>query len=136
MSLRLNAAREFNQEWGRSYIYLFNFLKLFFDQLFEDEFDAKYLKPNRPVIYTGMGRDLACSKWTVNRLGRMTNKIQVRGQTDQETYRKGTQYRMHEFTMADYVRDLVNDHPRSKSRYLATLNIKRALRGLRFVLGK
>ena len=34
---------------------------------------------------------------------------------------------MHECTLADYVSDLVTDHPRSKSRYLAALNIKRAL---------
>ena len=45
----------------------------------------------------------------------------------QATYRRGVQYCMHECTLADYVSDLVTDHPRSKSRYLAALNIKRAL---------
>ena len=99
-----------------------------------------------------MGRDLACSRWTLERLGTMKNQIQVRGQTDQgtggyfsvvknkslfkyknyisplqATYRRGVQYCMHECTLADYVSDLVTDHPRSKSRYLAALNIKRAL---------
>ena len=44
-----------------------------------------------------------------------------------DTYRKGTKYCIHETTMNEYVTDLVTNHPRSKSRYLAALNIKRAI---------
>ena len=55
------------------------------------------------------------------------HKIPPRGKTDLDTYRKGTKYCIHETTMNEYVTDLVTNHPRSKSRYLAALNIKRAI---------
>ena len=54
-------------------------------------------------------------------------KIPSRGKTDLDTYRKGTKYCIHETTMNEYVTDLITNHPRSKSRYLAALNIKRAI---------
>ena len=41
-------------------------------------FDEKYLKLNRPVIISNMGKELECSKWTLERLKKLTNRIQVR----------------------------------------------------------
>ena len=44
----------------------------------QKEFDEKYLKPNRPVIVTNLGGNLDSSKWTLERLKKLENKIQVR----------------------------------------------------------
>ena len=52
------------------------------------------------------------------------SKEPLRGKTDLETYRKGTKYCIHEVTVKQYLSDLLNNHPRSKSRYFAGIDFE------------
>ena len=54
------------------------------------------------------------------------SKEPLRGKTDLETYRKGTKYCIHEVTVQQYLSDLLNNHPRSKSRYFAGIDFENA----------
>ena len=56
------------------------------------------------------------------------SKEPLRGKTDLETYRKGTKYCIHEVTVKQYLSDLLNNHPRSKSRYFAGIDFEDANR--------
>ena len=93
-----------------------------------DEKFLTYIRQSCPLIITNLTHNLDCKKWTLDRLKTISNPIQVRGKTDLETYRKGTKYCIHETTLSEYIDDLQKQHPRSKSRYLAALNIKKALK--------
>ena len=67
--------RENMLSWARENVEIARIDSENFDQ---KTFDEKYLKLNRPVIISNMGRDLECSKWTLERLKKLTNPIQVR----------------------------------------------------------
>jgi len=96
-------------------------------QMSDEKFET-FIRDSRPLIISNLTQNLECRHWTLERLKSLKNEIQVRGKTDLETYRKGTKYCIHETTLSEYIDDIQNQHPRSKTRYLAALNIKKALK--------
>ena len=68
--------------------------------------------------------ELECRIWDLEFLKREIGevKVQCRGKTDLDSYRKGTKYCIHETSVGEYIDDLTQGNSRAKSKGLLNLS--------------
>ena len=92
------------------------------------DFQSRYFKTALPVIICEATDDWPCRKWTIESLVEKvgTNKVFVRGKTNQEEYRVGKRYTIREETFAIYCQNLQAENATAKSSYLAVASMQQA----------
>jgi hypothetical protein len=100
-----------------------------FDQA---SFRANYFLNNRPLVIRDAMKTLdfgtAFANWSLDYLHDKcgANKVYVRRNTIESSYRQGKAYLVQEIEFKSYVKDLVEDNPTARNSYLAVQNLKKA----------
>ena len=95
------------------------------DKLTPEDFHRHYFRTAKPLVITGATEDWPARKWTIdNLIDRVgSNKVYIRGQTNQDGYRLGKKYVIRQDSFENYCNDLKAGNAKARSSYLAVASL-------------